>query len=140
MEPLRINARLCLPADELQVSFSRSSGPGGQNVNKVETQVELRFCIERSNTLGEIRKQRLRKSLTSRISSSGDLIVVANSHRERGRNIEEARKRLATLIRGGLQIQKPRKPTKPTRASKRRRLTDKRRRGDLKRSRGQAGE
>lgn len=135
MEPLRINARLVLPADELHVSFSRSGGPGGQNVNKVATRVQLRFSVTTSASLGDRRRVRLLGQLGKRLTTRGELIVFASSHRERARNLEEARERLASLLRSGLQVKKQRKPTKPTRASKRRRLDSKRKRGDLKRSR-----
>jgi len=135
LEPLRINARLVLPPEELHASFSRSGGPGGQNVNKVATRVQLRFCVLTSSSLGERRRARLVRQLGKRLTKTGDVIVFASSHRERGRNLEEARQRLASLLRTGLQVPKQRKPTKPTRASKRRRLEAKRRRGDLKRSR-----
>ncbi|MDP6384825.1 MAG: alternative ribosome rescue aminoacyl-tRNA hydrolase ArfB [Planctomycetota bacterium] len=135
MEPLRINARLILPPNELHVSFSRSGGPGGQNVNKVATRVQLRFCVLESPTLGEHRRARLVRQLGNRLTKAGEVVVHASSHRERGRNLEEARQRLASLLRTGLQVPKRRKATKPTRASKRKRLDAKRKRGDLKRSR-----
>ena len=135
MEPLRINSRLILPPGELHVSFSRSGGPGGQNVNKVATRVQLRFCVLESPSLGERRQARLVRQLGSRLTKGGEVVVHASSHRERGRNLEEARQRLAALLRTGLQVPKRRKATKPTRASKRKRLDAKRKRGDLKRSR-----
>ncbi|MAG62924.1 aminoacyl-tRNA hydrolase, partial [Candidatus Woesearchaeota archaeon] len=126
MEPLRINARLILPPNELHVSFSRSGGPGGQNVNKVATRVQLRFCVLESSSLGERRRARLRRQLGNRLTKAGEVVVHASSHRERGRNLEEARQRLASLLRTGLQVPKRRKATKPTRASKRKRLDAKR--------------
>lgn len=135
MEPLRINSRLILPPGELHVSFSRSGGPGGQNVNKVATRVQLRFSVLESPSLGERRRALLMRQLKSRLTKGGEVIVHASSHRERGRNLEEARQRLAALLCSGLQMPRKRKPTKPTRASKRRRLDAKRKRGDLKRSR-----
>jgi len=135
MEPLRINSRLILPPGELHVSFSRSGGPGGQNVNKVATRVQLRFSVLESPSLGERRRARLMRQLESRLTKGGEVIVHASSHRERGRNLEEARQRLADLLCSGLQMPRKRKPTKPTRASKRKRLDAKRKRGDLKRSR-----
>ena len=135
MEPLRINSRLILPPGELHASFSRSGGPGGQNVNKVATRVQLRFSVLESPSLGERRRALLMRQLKSRLTKGGEVIVHASSHRERGRNLEEARQRLAALLCSGLQMPRKRKPTKPTRASKRRRLDAKRKRGDLKRSR-----
>ena len=135
MEPLRINSRLILPPGELHASFSRSGGPGGQNVNKVATRVQLRFSVLESLSLGERRRARLMRQLESRLTRGGEVVVHASSHRERGRKLEEARQRLAALLRTGLQVPKRRKATKPTRASKRKRLDAKRKRGDLKRSR-----
>lgn len=135
MEPLRINSRLILPPGELHASFSRSGGPGGQNVNKVATRVQLRFSVLESPSLGERRRARLMRQLESRLTRGGEVVVHASSQRERGRNLEEARQRLAALLRTGLQVPKRRKATKPTRASKRKRLDAKRQRGDLKRSR-----
>jgi ribosome-associated protein len=135
MEPLRINSRLILPPGELHVTFSRSGGPGGQNVNKVATRVQLRFSVLESPSLGERRRALLLRQLGSRLTKGGEVIVHASSHRERGRNLEEARQRLAALLCSALQAPKSRKPTKPTRASKRKRLDAKRKRGDLKRSR-----
>jgi ribosome-associated protein len=135
MESLRINSRLILPPGELHVSFSRSGGPGGQNVNKLATRVQLRFCVLDSPTLGERRRALLMRQLESRLTKVGEVVVHASSHRERGRNLEDARQRLAAMLRTGLQVPKRRKATKPTRASKRKRLDTKRKRGDLKRSR-----
>ena len=135
MEPLRINGRLLIPGEELRVRFARSGGPGGQNVNKVETRVELRFSILRSQALGETRRARLLKRLESRLTSDGDLIVRSSRTRQRGRNVEDARERMATLLREALSVPRPRRATRPTAASRRRRLEGKRRRGQLKRDR-----
>jgi len=133
-----VNGRLVLPPEELSVSFARSGGPGGQNVNKVETKVVLRFSVIGSATLGEARRSRLLERLASRLTGSGELIVQASRYRERARNLEDARERLASVLREALQVEPPRRATRPTAGSKRRRLEEKRRRGDLKRGRGGA--
>jgi len=131
-----VNERLVLPPEELSVAFARSGGPGGQNVNKVATKVVLRFSIEASASLGETRRARLLGRLASRLTGSGELLVQASRYRERGRNLADARERLAAILREALQVQRPRRATRPTAGSKRRRLEAKRRRGELKRRRG----
>lgn len=135
VDPLRINARLTLPPKELRVSFSRSGGPGGQNVNKVETRVELRFSVRDSEVLGETRRARLLERLRSRLTASGELVLHASRSRHRARNLEDARERLAELLRQGLQVEKARRATKPTRGSQERRLQAKKRRSETKKQR-----
>ncbi len=133
--PLRVNARLILPTAELHVSYARSGGPGGQRTNKVETAVLLRFSIPRSAALGPIRRARLLERLSARLTRAGEILVRASRHRERSRNLRDARERLAGLLRDALSIPRTRRPTRPTRASRRRRLEDKRQRGERKRQR-----
>ena len=135
MEPLRINSRLIIPARELHVSFARAGGPGGQKVNRTASQVQLRFSIAESDSLGERRQNLLLRSLKSRLTSSGELLIKAKSHREQLRNLDEARERLAALMREALQPQKTRRATKPTKGSKQRRLEGKRRQGRRKQER-----
>ena len=135
MDALRISPRLELPAAEFSLRFSRSSGPGGQNVNKVETRVELRFAICASKTLSEAQKERLLSQLASRLTRRGELIVAAENHRERGRNLEQARLRMAEILAGALQVPRVRKASKPTHGSKKRRLEAKRQRSERKRER-----
>jgi len=135
MEPLRINSRLVIPAKELHVSFARAGGPGGQKVNRTASQVQLRFCVTESATLGERRQRTLTRALKSRLTSSGELLIRAKSHREQARNLGDARERLASLLREALQPQKTRRATKPTRGSKQRRLESKRRQGRRKQER-----
>ena len=119
---LVIHQRLAIPAAELQWRFMRSSGPGGQNVNKLETAVELLFDLQASAVLGDARCQCLQERLGSKLSS-GVWRIVAAEHRIQWRNRQLARERLAQLLREGLKTPpKPRRATKPTRGSQRRRL------------------
>jgi len=132
---LVVHARLVIPAAELQWRFSRSSGPGGQNVNKLETAVELLFNIEQSAVLGDFRRQRLLDRLGSRLVH-GCLRVSVAEHRSQWQNRQLALQRLAELLREGLQPPpRQRRATKPTRGATRRRLEGKKQRGKLKQQR-----
>ena len=132
---LQVTGRLVIPARELSISFARSGGPGGQNVNKVASKVILRFGVHASEALGDARRKLLLERLGSRLTKNGDLLIHASTHREQGRNEEDARMRLAALLREALQVQKVRKQTRPTKGSKKRRLNAKRQRGERKRER-----
>ena len=135
MEPLRVNARLLLPPDELQMDFARSGGPGGQHVNRTESKVALRFDVAGSRALGDVRRARIVERLASRLTREGEIVIHASRFRERSRNIEDARERLAEMLREALVPVKPRRATRPTRASKERRLTAKKQHGEKKRRR-----
>jgi len=134
---LEITPRLSIPDAELVERFVRSSGPGGQNVNKVATAVELRFDIATSPSLPEPLRERLLAKRDRRITDEGVLVISAQRFRTQERNREDARERLAAFIAGGLVVAAPRITTRPTRASKERRLSGKRERGTIKRGRTQ---
>ena len=119
---LSITAELEIPDSELTLSFVRSSGPGGQNVNKVATAVQLRFDLAGSRVLGTEVKARLRALSGRRLTGEGAILIVARNHRTQERNRAEALERLADLIRRSLSAPAPRKATRPTRASRERRL------------------
>ena len=135
MEPLRITNRLTLPPEELRVSFARSGGPGGQNVNKVESKAVLRFSVRHSQALSEAQRRLALQRLGGRLSGEGELVIHASRYREQARTVEDARERLAQLVHEALSPPKHRRKTRPTRASVRRRLEAKRKRGDRKRER-----
>lgn len=137
---LRVNARLELSERELVVRAVRSGGPGGQNVNKVASKVVLSFSVRESRALGERRRSLLLERLAGRLNRRGELVIHASRFRERRRNEEDARDRLASLLRESLRSPKERLATRPTRSSRERRLAEKRRRSERKRSRRVRGE
>jgi ribosome-associated protein len=133
--PLAVAAGVEIPDHELSVSFVRSSGPGGQNVNKVATAVQLRYDLEHSRALSEAAKLRLRSLSGRRLTGDGAVLVIARNHRTQERNRREAEQRLAELIRRALTVPKVRKATRPTPAARERRLEHKERQRRTKRLR-----
>jgi len=132
---LHINESLYLPAWEMSEKFVRATGPGGQNVNKVATAVQLRWNVTRS-TLSPAVKTRFARMWASRMTQDGDIIIDARSHRSQALNREAARKRLVEMIRKALIKPKPRIPTRPGRGAIQRRIDSKKRRSEIKSGRG----
>ena len=140
MALLPITHRLSLDERELEESFIQASGPGGQNVNKVATAVQLRFDVRGSPSLpGEV-KARLEKLAGSRLTNDGVLIIVAREHRTQERNRQAARDRLIELVRAATIVPRKRRPTRPTLSSKKRRLDSKTKAGRTKKLRGKSFE
>jgi ribosome-associated protein len=136
---IKVTNSISLDEDELQESFIRASGPGGQNVNKVESAVQLRFDVRNSPSLPEDVKERLERIAGKRLTNDGVLIITAQRFRMQERNREDAVNRLVELVRQATERPKPRRPTRPTLASKKRRLEAKGRRSEIKKGRGKGG-
>ena len=133
---LAIDDRLQIPDDELVEKFVRAAGPGGQNVNKVASAVELRFDVAGSRVLPEPLRARLLARRDRRLTDDGVLVIQANRFRDQGKNRDDARARLAELVRAAMAVPKKRIATRPTRASKERRIDAKKNRAGIKRGRG----
>ncbi len=132
---IHITRTLSIPDSEIQEQFIRASGPGGQNVNKVSSAVQLRFDVAHSPSLPEEVRARLTVLAGRRINQDGILTIEAQRFRTQGRNRDDARVRLVELIRRATEVPELRRATKPTRASQRRRLDSKQRHGDTKKQR-----
>jgi ribosome-associated protein len=132
---LRINSRLSIPMEEIEISFTRSSGPGGQHVNKTSTQAELSFDLAHSPSIAEQDRAWLLTRLATRLDSSGKLHVNSQSYRSQLRNKEAALEKLASLIAGAMERPTPRRKTKPSRTAKETRLHSKKMDGEKKRMR-----
>lgn len=137
---LRINDRVSIPRSELSFRFSRSSGPGGQHVQKSSTRVELLFDVTSSPSLSDAQRAQVQERLGGYVDSAGVLHLVCQSERSQVRNREEVVARFQSLLHEALKRRKRRKATKPSAASEEKRLQEKRRRGDIKKSRGRIQE
>jgi ribosome-associated protein len=137
---IRVTDQISIAEWELSETFQRSSGPGGQNVNKVESAVTLRFEAERSPNLAPEVKARLRRLAGRRWTTDGAVVIQADRYRSQPRNREDALARLVELIARAAVAPKPRVPTRPTLGSKRRRLAAKAQRGTVKQLRGKPEE
>ena len=128
-DPIRITRSVSIPRDEIELRFSRSSGPGGQHAQKSDTRVEAVFDVEASSALSDAQKRRV-------VAKAGSVLrAVAQDERSQWRNRELAYERLAETLREALRVERPRRPTKPTRSAVEKRLDQKRRRGETKRLR-----
>ena len=136
MEPLVVDDRLTIPAQLLSFTAVRASGAGGQNVNKVASKVELYFDLNGCDVLSEPVRMRLVGLCRNRMDAEGRVRIVSQATRDQGRNLDDAREKLAELIRQALTVPRARRPTKPTRSSKRRRVDEKRRDAQKKQLRG----
>jgi ribosome-associated protein len=135
---LRITSTISIDPGELEEVFVRASGPGGQNVNKVSTAVQLRFDVARSAALSEPVRRRLRELAGKRLTSDGVLVITAERFRSQARNRDDARQRLIELVREAAMPPKPRRATRPPYASKLRRQEAKKHRSTIKSLRGRA--
>ncbi len=137
--PLEITPDIVIPDEEFEWKFVRASGPGGQNVNKVSSAVQLRFLLPVNTSLPVAARNRLRRLAGQKINDDGTILISARTTRSQDQNRRDALERLAELLRSALVEPKPRKKTRPTRASKERRIDTKKRRGTTKQQRGGRG-
>lgn len=139
MDAIEVRPGLYIPDHELTETATRSGGPGGQHVNKTSTRIVLRWSVRDSTALTESIRARLLARLATRLTSEGELLVAADSSRSQFANREEARERLAAIVRDALVVQKTRFATAPSKAVKRRRIQDKKTRSEVKKGRGKVG-
>ena len=137
---IHVTPSVVIPESEISERFVRASGPGGQNVNKVSTAVELRFDPSQSAVLPRDARERLRVLAGSRMTADGVLVIDARRHRTQAQNRDDARERLAELVRQALVKPRRRRKTKPGKAAVERRILSKKRRADTKRGRARIGD
>jgi len=133
---LQIQSTISIPESEFELTYVRSSGPGGQNVNKVSSKCQLRWNLLRSPSIPAHIKERVLAKLASRLTSEGELLITSDLHRDQGRNREECLVKLKTLLVEALHVPKKRKPTRATKSSQRKRIDSKRKRSEIKGMRG----
>ena len=132
---LRINAQLAIPRSELHFTFVRSSGPGGQNVNKVASKAVLRWSVRNSGSIPDPVRARLMTRVARQINDRGELLITSQRYRDQGRNIDDCLEKLRNLILAATKVPRRRKKTRPTKASKEKRLDTKRATAEKKRRR-----
>ncbi|MCE9552192.1 MAG: aminoacyl-tRNA hydrolase [Planctomycetes bacterium] len=137
---LIVDDKLQIPLSELNFTFSRSGGPGGQNVNKVASKATLRWDVAGSPSLPPAVRQRFERRFSSRLTVQGEILIVSQRYRDQGRNIADCLEKLREMLSEVARPPKPRRPTKPSKASKQRRLTGKRKQSDKKTQRRWDGE
>jgi ribosome-associated protein len=135
MQDVVVTPRIVIPGAELAIAFARSGGPGGQNVNKVASKVELRWNPTTTVALSDDDRAWVVERLRSRLTSDGELIVTSTATRDQLKNRDDATEKLALIVRTALHRPKPRRATRPSRAAKRRRIADKRHKAEVKRNR-----
>jgi len=140
MPDIRITDLITIPAAELRVSFVRSGGPGGQNVNKVASKVQLRWTPATSTAFTDADREWLLKKLASKLTAEGDLIIASNLTRDQGRNRVDAEAKLGAAVAAALVRPKKRRATKPSRAAHERRVDEKKARGQIKKRRRETGD
>jgi ribosome-associated protein len=139
-EPLVVTPSLIIPGDEIEISFARSGGPGGQNVNKVSSKAEVRWNLRASRAISEHDRAWLLGKIGNKLTNDGELIIVSTKTRDQIQNRGDALDKLAAMLRDGLHRPKTRRATKPSRGSKERRLTSKKVRSGVKKNRNWSGE
>jgi ribosome-associated protein len=135
MRDITVTPHLTIPASELAIAFARSGGPGGQNVNKVSSKVELRWNLRDTSAASATDHAQLLEKLGGKLTTEGELIVTSTKTRDQIKNRDDAFDKLTLIVRAALHRDKPRKATKPSKASKRRRVEGKRHRSEIKKGR-----
>jgi len=138
--PIVVTTHVVIPESAIQVSAARSSGPGGQNVNKVASKVDVRVDLDAVSGLDAAARARLRGIVVHRLDGDGKLQVTSQKTRDQGRNLEDAYEKIRVLVAKALVVPKARRPTRPSRSAVKRRLDEKRQTSERKRARGRAGD